>query len=138
MLKLSDAEEAELSARAAAAGGISIQRLLVERELERAAPARGDADTARELMDLQTQVLRAWNNLNQLTRYAHQQRELPERIEEAVRAATRAAVMTETAARWVMGLGPVVAEAALPPAVEVDEGPEDWLEDLDAGPGDFA
>ncbi|MCP9625234.1 MobC family plasmid mobilization relaxosome protein [Nocardia otitidiscaviarum] len=132
VLKLSDTEHAELAAMAEAAGGISIQRLLVETTLERHGGEAGRAAAVRALLDLDTEVRRVGNNLNQLVRYAHQERELPENLDVALRAVTRACLSVDATARWVMGKAPAVS------AVSVSE--EDLaveMPDLDAG-GEWA
>lgn len=139
VLKLSDAEETKLSALAEAAGGITVQRLLVETTLARESPEFGRADAVRALLELDTEIRRLGNNVNQMARYAHQERELPENIDAALRAVVRASLAVDATARWVMGLAPAVPESAVPPAPEVpdsDEG-EEFLADLDAGPQDF-
>lgn len=139
VVKLSDAEQELLTARAEAVG-VSVPRLLVETTLEAGRGEVGRAHAAAALLELDTLIRRLGNNVNQLTRYAHQERELPEGVAAALVAVTRASLSVDATARWVMGLAPAVGESSIPAAPEVPESGEDeeWLADLDAGPQDFS
>ncbi|WP_459964119.1 plasmid mobilization relaxosome protein MobC [Nocardia sp. IFM 10818] len=131
MLKLSDREEAELAELARKAGGISIQRLLVETTLDELGADTGRAAAVAAILELDDQVRRVGNNLNQLTRYAHQEKEIPEHLAAALVAVTRACLSLDATARWVMGKAPAVSE------VSISE--EDLaLPDLDADGGEWA
>ncbi|MEV0332404.1 hypothetical protein [Nocardia sp. NPDC050717] len=55
------------------------------------------------LLDLDNQVRAVGNNLNQMTRYSRQGKELAEGREYAIAAAMRACVQIGATARWVMG-----------------------------------
>ncbi|MEA3532987.1 hypothetical protein U3653_23055 [Nocardia sp. CDC186] len=112
MVKLSDAEQAELTARAEAAG-MSVPRLLVETTLGGQSTEVGRAHAALRVLELDDQVRGAMNNLNQLVRYSHQNRELAEGIAVAVVAATRASLQLDALARWVMGLAPAVSSVSI-------------------------
>lgn len=83
------------------------------------------------MLDLDEQVRRIGNNLNQLVRYAHQQRELPEEVVSALRAVVRVSLTLDELARWVMGKAPAVSAAVLEGVdLDVELPPDD---DSDAG-----
>ncbi|WP_280264650.1 MobC family plasmid mobilization relaxosome protein [Nocardia wallacei] len=129
VVKLSDDEKARLTARAEAAS-LTVPRLLVETTLEGGGDV-GRAAAVRAVLELDEQVRRAGNNLNQLTRYAHQEKELPEEIALAVRAVTRASLSLDAVARWVMGKAPAVPLAEEDLAVPDDDGPDEWAMMID-------
>lgn len=136
MVKLSDAEQAELKARAEAAS-LTVPRLLVETTLgEWVESGRSAAVLA--LLELDEQIRRVGNNVNQLTRYAHQEQGLPEEAAAALRAVTRACLAVDATARWVMGKAPAVSEetiAAAGLAVELPDGGDgdvgSWASQID-------
>lgn len=132
-VKLSDEEQATLQDRAEAAG-MTVPRLLVETTLggERAESGRAAAVLA--VLELDDQVRRTGNNLNQLVRYAHQDRELAEGLGVALAAVTRACLSLDATARWVMGKAPAVPldegpTVELPPEAEGDV--DSWATQLD-------
>lgn len=134
IVKLSEAERAALAGQAAEAGGISVQRLLVETALGKSASESGRAAAVRSLLELDTELRRIGNNLNQLTRYAHQDRELGEGIGAAVRAVARAALSVDATARWVLEQAPAVSDDHAPDVSDLAE----EFGALDAAPEDFA
>ncbi|MFD0366331.1 plasmid mobilization relaxosome protein MobC [Nocardia sp. GCM10030253] len=133
-MKLSNDEHDALTARAEAAD-ITVPRLLVEATLEGSTVEAGRAHAVLSILELDSQVRGAMNNLNQLTRYAHQNRELAEETAAAVVAATRACLSLDAAARWVMGKSPAVSEVSITDedlAVALDEdGAGDWAARVD-------
>lgn len=112
VVKLSDEEHADLTARAAAAD-MTVPRLLVESTLDAPSAEAGRAQAVMALLELDDQIRRIGNNLNQLVRHAHQQQEIPERLEDALRAVTRACLSVDATARWVRGLAPAVSEVSI-------------------------
>ncbi|MGV9752666.1 plasmid mobilization protein [Nocardia farcinica] len=112
VVKLSDSEYADLTARAVAAG-MTVPRLLVETTLGKATPEAGRAAAALRALEEGEQGRRVLNNLNQLTRYSHQNRELAEGLPLAVAAVVRAALQMDALARWVMGETPAVSPAVI-------------------------
>ncbi|WP_063016387.1 MobC family plasmid mobilization relaxosome protein [Nocardia nova] len=137
VVKLSDDEQSQLAAKAAAAG-MSVPRLLVSAALNREGGEPGRAAAAAAVLDLDEQVRRIGNNLNQLVRYAHQQRELPEEVVPALRAVVRVSLTLDELARWVMGKAPAVSAAVLdgvdldvelPP--DDDGGASSWASQID-------
>ena len=99
--------------RIGALTGMSVPRLLVETTLAGASTEVGRAHAALRVLELDDQVRGAMNNLNQLVRYSHQNRELAEGIAVAVVAATRASLQLDALARWVMGLAPAVSSVSI-------------------------
>ncbi|WP_405140421.1 plasmid mobilization protein [Nocardia sp. NBC_01388] len=112
VVKLSDAEDAALKARAEAAN-VSVPRLLVETTLGEAGAESGRAAAVGAVLELDDQVRRIGANLNQLTRYAHQEKDIPEHLESALRAVTRACLSLDATARWVMGKAPAVSGVSI-------------------------
>lgn len=137
-VKLSDAEQATLTARAEEAG-MTVPRLLVETTLDGESAEAGRAAAVLAVLELDEQVRRIGNNLNQLTRYAHEERELPEGLEHALRSVARACLSLDATARWVMGMAPAVdPEVVDVSGIDVGEldGGNEWAEvDLDDEPG---
>ncbi|MCX4099263.1 MobC family plasmid mobilization relaxosome protein [Nocardia sp. alder85J] len=131
VVKLSDAEAATLKARAESAG-VTVPRLLVETTLgeQRAEPGRAAAVLA--VLELDEQVRRIGNNLNQLARYAHQEQGLPEEIVAALRAVVQTCLTLDETARWVMGKPSAVTAVSLGGGLAVELPP-----DLDDGPGSW-
>ncbi|WP_405183719.1 MobC family plasmid mobilization relaxosome protein (plasmid) [Nocardia sp. NBC_01377] len=129
VVKLSDAEEEDLTRRAEEAG-VSVARLLVESAQDSGRVEAGRAHAAMQLLELDTELRRIGSNLNQLVRYAHQQREIPEHLGDALHAVTRACLSVDATARWVMGLTPAVTAKSVDPAVDllVDE---EWAAAVD-------
>ncbi len=129
IVKLSDAEHEDLTRRAGEAG-VSVPRLLVESALDAGKVEAGRAHAALQLLELDDQIRRVGNNLNQLVRYAHQNRELPEHLEDALHAVVRACLSVDATARWVMGKPPAVSEVSIDPVVDlaVDE---EWAATVD-------
>ncbi|WP_082955835.1 plasmid mobilization relaxosome protein MobC [Nocardia sp. 852002-51244_SCH5132740] len=134
VVKLSDAEQTELSARAAAAG-VSVPRYLVDTAMGRDDGEPGRAAAVGAILDLDEQVRRIGNNINQLTRYAHQHREVSEEIVPAFRAFVRMSLLLDETARWVMGKAPAVAlDAEALDVVELPSGhddPDSWATQID-------
>ncbi|MEV6340966.1 plasmid mobilization relaxosome protein MobC [Nocardia vinacea] len=135
---MSDAEQAALKARASEAG-MTVPRLMVETTLEGERVEAGRAAAVVSVLEMDTQIRRIGANLNQLTRYAHQERELPEQIELALRAVTRACLSLDATARWVMGKAPAVTEVSigeqdlsveLPPDLD-DSDADSWANQID-------
>lgn len=128
VVKLSDEEFEDLTQRAAEAG-MTVPRLLVETTLGTSVPESGRAGAVEAVLELEGEVRRVGANLNQLTRYSHQDRELAEGIEWATAAVVRACLSLDAVARWVMGMAPavspmVVGEEALAAA-------QAWAEQVD-------
>ncbi|MEU1986115.1 plasmid mobilization relaxosome protein MobC [Nocardia sp. NPDC019395] len=134
IVKLSDAEHDALAARAEAAG-MTVPRLLVETALDSAQTEAGRAHAVLQLLDLENQIRRAGNNLNQLVRYAHQNREIAEGTDMALRSVVRACLSLDEAARWVMGKAPAVTGVSVDPDVDlaVDE---EWATAVDPDGGE--
>ncbi|MEV6562962.1 hypothetical protein AB0M22_45095 [Nocardia sp. NPDC051756] len=130
VVKLSDAEHAELTAQAEAAG-VSVPRLLVESASDSNRVEAGRAHAVQRLLELDDQVRGAMNNLNQLTRYAHQNREVAEGTVAALVAATRAALALDATARWVMGLAPAVTEVSVSVSAQDLVVDEEWASRID-------
>ncbi|MEU4345444.1 MobC family plasmid mobilization relaxosome protein [Nocardia sp. NPDC023852] len=112
VVKLSDAEHAELTGRAEEAG-MSVPRLLVETTMAGPSTETGRGHAALVLLELDDQIRRIGNNLNQLVRHAHQERELADGLENALRAVTRACLSVDSTARWVMGMAPAVSAVSI-------------------------
>ena len=129
IVKLSDVEHDDLTQRAAEAG-VSVPRLLVESVQDSGRVEAGRAHAALRLLELDDQIRRVGNNLNQLVRYTHQNRELPEHLEDALRAVVRACLSVDATARWVMGKPPAVTEVSIDPVIDlaVDE---EWAASVD-------
>ncbi|MFI9538319.1 plasmid mobilization protein [Nocardia fusca] len=129
IVKLSAAEHAALTARAEAAG-MTIPRLLVETVLHETGSETGRAHAALQLLDLENQIRRVGNNLNQLVRYAHQNKEIAEGTDMALRSVIRACLSLDETARWVMGKAPAMSEISVSPEVDlaVDE---EWAAAID-------
>jgi hypothetical protein len=129
VVKLSDEEHAALAVRAESAG-MTVPRLLVESALESVRVETGRAHAALQVRDLEVQVLRIGNNVNQLTRYAHQNKEIAEGTDYALRAVVRACLSLDALARWVMGKAPAMSEISVSPEVDlaVDE---EWAAAID-------
>ncbi|GGL44105.1 plasmid mobilization relaxosome protein MobC [Nocardia jinanensis] len=122
-MSLTEAEYAEFT-DAAAKAGVSVPRLLVESAKSEGQVEAGRAHAVMGLLEVDEQVRRERNNLNQLTRYAHQHKDAPAfpeelvaRLLDALHASTRASLGLESAARWVMGLNPATTATS----VDVDE-----------------
>ncbi|MBF6234825.1 plasmid mobilization protein [Nocardia farcinica] len=129
IVKLSDAEHDDLMRRAAEAG-VSVPRLLVESAMDSSRVEAGRAHAAMRLLELDDQIRRVGNNLNQLVRYAHQNREVPEHLVDALHAVTRACLSVDATARWVMGLAPAVTAVS----VDVEEDlavSQEWADAVD-------
>lgn len=122
IVKLSDEEHAVLTARAEAAG-MTVPRLLVETVLHESDAEAGRAHVALQLLDLEHQIRRVGANLNQLVRYAHQNKEIAEGTDMALRSVIRACLSVDATARWVMGKAPAVSAISIEPEVDlaVDE-----------------
>ncbi|MFB7837839.1 MobC family plasmid mobilization relaxosome protein [Nocardia brasiliensis] len=133
IVKLADAEHDDLTRRAAEAG-VSVPRLLVESATNSNRVEAGRAHAAMRLLELDDQIRRIGNNLNQLTRLAHQQRAIPEHLDDALHAVVRACLSVDATARWVMGLAPAVSATSIEAEVDlaVDE---EWAGALDPGVG---
>lgn len=132
-VKLSDEERAALEELAGAAD-VTIQRLLVETTLGEQGAESGRAAAVLAVLELDDQVRRVGNNLNQLVRYMHQERELAEDLGAALAAVTRASLSLDALARWVMGKAPAVPleaapEVELPPDADGDV--DSWATRLD-------
>ena len=135
VVKLTDAEHEDLTQMAAAAG-MSVQRLLVETTLEREGVEGGAAAVAavRESLlafaDLDTELRRVGNNLNQLTRYSHQDKDFAEGLEFALGAVVRVCLHLDEVARAMVGKGPAVTVRSMP---DIDEPVEDagWADTVD-------
>ena len=69
---------------------MTVQRLLVETTLGGQRAESGRAAAVLAVLELDDQVRRVGSNLNQLVRYAHQERELAEGLGVALAAVTRA------------------------------------------------
>jgi len=108
VVKLSDEEFEDLTARAAEAG-MTVPRLLVETTLGKSVPESGRAGAVAAVLELEGEVRRVGANLNQLTRYSHQDRELAEGIVWAAAAGERACLALDAVARRVVGRAPAVA-----------------------------
>ncbi|MFD3431290.1 MobC family plasmid mobilization relaxosome protein [Nocardia fluminea] len=122
LVRMSGEEKTALKGLAERAG-VSVPRLLVESALSQA-PEAGRAHAVLSLLELDDQIRRIGNNVNQLTRYAHQHGgELPEHLEDALHAVARACLSVDATARWVMGKSPAVTEVSVEPLVDlaVDE-----------------
>lgn len=133
VVKLSDAEQAELAARAEAAS-LTVPRLLVETTLGEMVDV-GRSSAVLALLELDEQIRRVGNNVNQLTRYAHQEQGLPEETAAALRAVVRACLAVDATARWVMGKAPAVSAGTIAEAGLADDGPdggvESWATQID-------
>lgn len=122
-VSLTDAEYAEFT-DAATKAGMTLPRLLVESAKSEGRVEAGRAHAVMGLLEVDEQVRRERNNLNQLVRYTHQHKDAPAfpeelvaRLLDALYASTRASIGLETAARWVMGLGPATTDTS----IDVDE-----------------
>ena len=102
---------------------MTVPRLLVETALESAQTEIGRAHAVLQLLDLENQIRRVGNNLNQLVRHAHQNEEIAEGTDMALRSVVRACLSLDEAARWVMGKAPAMSEISVSPEVDlaVDE-----------------
>nr|WP_280484553.1 plasmid mobilization relaxosome protein MobC [Nocardia cyriacigeorgica] len=127
-MKLTDAEQSELKSRAEQAG-VSVPRLLVESTLESGQVEAGRAHAALQLLELDNQIRRIGANVNQLTRYAHQNREIAEGTVDALHAVVRACLSVDATARWVMGEAPAVTSVSVD--VDADLPVRDEWADLD-------
>ncbi|WP_425296021.1 plasmid mobilization protein [Nocardia cyriacigeorgica] len=127
-VKLTDAEQSELKSRAEQAG-VSVPRLLVESTLESGQVEAGRAHAALQLLELDNQIRRIGANVNQLTRYAHQNREIAEGTVDALHAVVRACLSVDATARWVMGEAPAVTSVSVD--VDADLPVRDEWADLD-------
>ncbi|WP_411156660.1 plasmid mobilization protein [Nocardia cyriacigeorgica] len=127
-VKLTDAEQRELKSRAEQAG-VSVPRLLVESTLESGQVEAGRAHAALQLLELDNQIRRIGANVNQLTRYAHQNREIAEGTVDALHAVVRACLSVDATARWVMGETPAVTSVSVD--VDADLPVRDEWADLD-------
>lgn len=135
VVKLTDAEHEDLTAMASAVG-MTVPRLLVESTLEREGVEGGAVAAVREALlafaDLDVELRRVGNNLNQLTRYSHQDKDFAEGLEFALGAVVRVCLHLDEAARAMVGKGPAVTELSLP---EVDRPVEDggigWADAVD-------
>ncbi len=129
VVKLTDAEHEDLTAMAEAVG-MTVPRLLVESTLE-----REGADVREALLafaDLDTELRRVGNNLNQLTRYSHQDKDLAEGLEFALGAVVRVCLQLDEAARAMVGKGPAVTELSLPEVDRtVEAGGTGWADAVD-------
>lgn len=112
IVRLSEDEETTLTARAEQAG-MSLPRLLVESSLGAGSGEAGRAEAVAALLDLDAEIRRTGSNLNQLTRYSHQERELASGIENALVAVARACLSVDATARWVMGKTPAVSAVSV-------------------------
>ncbi|WP_420874253.1 MobC family plasmid mobilization relaxosome protein [Nocardia gipuzkoensis] len=128
LVRMSAEEKTALMQRAAEAG-VSVPRLMVESALS-SAPEAGRAHAVMQLLELDTEIRRIGANLNQLTRYAHQERELPEHLDDALHAVVRACLSVDATARWVMGLAPAVTAVSVDTTTDlaVDE---EWAAAVD-------
>ncbi|NEW42515.1 plasmid mobilization protein [Nocardia cyriacigeorgica] len=111
-VKLTDAEQEALKARAAEVG-VSVPRLLVESTLEAGQVEVGRAHAALQLLELDHQIRRIGANVNQLTRWAHQNREVADGTVDALHAVVRACLSVDATARWVMGAAPAVTSVSV-------------------------
>ena len=137
VVMLSDSEYADLKGRAAEAG-MSVQRLLVETTLGKTvAGSSGPDRTAAvlQVLDLDEQIRREGNNLNQLVKYSHQDKRLVEGVPLAVAAGVRTSLTVVALARWVMGMAPAVSPSVI--AEERLEAAEDWAARVDDGVPDL-
>lgn len=128
LVRMSPEEKTALAERAAQAG-VSVPRLMVEAALS-SSPETGRAHAAMALLELDTELRRIGANLNQLTRYAHQQREVPEHLVDALHAVTRACLSVDATARWVLGMAPAVTGRSVDPATDLAVS-EQWAEAVD-------
>ncbi|MBH0780360.1 plasmid mobilization protein [Nocardia bovistercoris] len=119
VVKLTEDEHEDLTAMAAAVG-MTVPRLLVESTFEREGVEGGPGAVAavREALlafaDLDTELRRVGNNLNQLTRYSHQERDFAEGVEVALGAVVRVCLHLDEVARAMVGKGPAVTELSMP------------------------
>jgi hypothetical protein len=122
LVRMSAEEKTALKQRAAEAG-VSVPRLMVESALSASSPETGRAHAALQLMELEHQLRRVGNNLNQLVRHAHQNSEIAEGTDMALRSVVRACLSIDETARWVMGKAPAMSEISVTPEVDlaVDE-----------------
>ncbi|MGK8506334.1 plasmid mobilization protein [Nocardia asiatica] len=137
VVKLTDAEHEDLTAMASAVG-MTVPRLLVETALEREGVEGGAAAVAavREALlafaDLDSELRRVGNNLNQLTRYSHQDKDLAEGLEFALGAVVRVCLQLDEAARAMVGKGPAVTELSLSEVDRpVEAGGAGWADAVD-------
>ncbi|WP_433527780.1 plasmid mobilization relaxosome protein MobC (plasmid) [Nocardia pseudovaccinii] len=133
VVKLSDDEQAALKVLAEAAE-MTVPRLLVETVLADSRADVGRSGAVLAVLELDDQVRRIGNNLNQLVRYAHQERELPEHIGAALQAVTRACLSLDATARWVMGKAPAVPlaeDAVVAPPPDLDDDTDSWASMVD-------
>ncbi|WP_280219260.1 plasmid mobilization protein [Nocardia neocaledoniensis] len=131
VVKLSDDEHATLTELAQAAR-MTVPRLLVETARGTAAAEAGRVEAVRALLDLDNQVRAVGNNLNQLTRYSHQDKELAEGLEYAIAAAMRACLQIDATARWVMGKAPAVSAESLAGTLLADDvDTSEWADSID-------
>ncbi|MGW4071368.1 plasmid mobilization protein [Nocardia grenadensis] len=128
-MKLTDEEHRALTERAETVG-MTVPRLLVESALESTQAEAGRAHAALQLLDLEHQIRRVGANLNQLVRYAHQNKEIAEGTDMALRSVVRACLSLDETARWVMGKAPAMSEISVSPEVDlaVDE---EWAAAID-------
>lgn len=131
IVKLSDDEHAALAERAEAAG-MTVPRLLVETALESVQTEAGRAHAVLGLLDLENQIRRVGANLNQLVRHAHQNSEIAEGTDMALRSVVRACLSLDETARWVMGKAPALSEISVTPEVDLAVG-EEWAAAIDGG-----
>lgn len=119
VVKLTEAEYEDLTAMAAEVG-MSVPRLLVESTFEREGVEGGPGAVAavREALlafaDLDTELRRVGNNLNQLTRYSHQDKDFAEGLEFALGAVVRVCLHLDEAARAMVGKARAVTEVSMP------------------------
>lgn len=133
VVKLTDAEHEDLT-RLASAAGMTVPRLLVETTLEREGTDAGQVAVLREALlafaDLDTELRRVGNNLNQLTRYSHQDKEFAEGVEYALGAVVRVCLHLDEAARSLVGKAPAVSAVSMP---DIDEPVQAPTTDGDGG-----
>ncbi|MBF6358234.1 plasmid mobilization relaxosome protein MobC [Nocardia higoensis] len=129
IVKLSDAEHEDLTRRALEAG-VSVPRLLVESATDSGRAEAGRAHAALQLLEFDDQIRRIGNNLNQLVRWAHQNREIPEHLIDSLHAVTRACLSVDATARWVMGLDPAVTGVSVDVEADLPIS-EEWAGSVD-------
>lgn len=125
------ADEKDALAERAEQAGVSVPRLMVESALaESSEPGRAHAVLG--LLELDDQLRRIGNNLNQLTRWAHQEQDIPEHLGETLHAVVHACLSVDEVARWVMGKPAAVSGISLSPSAVPSEG-QGWGGEVDAG-----
>lgn len=137
-MSLTDAEYAEFT-DAAAKAGMTLPRLLVESAKSEGRVEPGRMHAVMGLLEVDEQVRRERNNLNQLVRYTHQHKDAPSfpedlarQLWDALHASTRASLALESVARWVMGLSPATTATS----IDVDEDlalSSEWAQEDDRG-----